>query len=97
MTNRVRELTIKVVTRFVSGQSDLVSKEEAEAIAHDFLYQVMRMEGGISEPSLKGELWVFPLRVGYAGTPDSEPILVNRITGKATYRGLTELDLADPH
>ena len=45
-----------------------------------------------AEPSMQGDNWVFPLKVGYANRVAKDPILVNRFTGKASWAGLAEFN-----
>lgn len=67
-----------------------LSKAEATVVAHRFLANEIAMEASLAEPSQRGDYWVFPLKVGYAGTIARDPVLVNRYTGQASWAGLDE-------
>lgn len=64
------------------------SKAQATEIANKFFVNEIRIEGGIAEPFLRGDDWIFPLKVGAAGSVARDPIVVNRFTGKASWAGL---------
>ncbi len=65
-----------------------LSKAEATVIANRFYANEIRIEGGVTEPHLRGDYWIFPLKIGAAGNIARDPILVNRLSGKATWAGL---------
>lgn len=65
-----------------------LSKAEATVIANRFFDTEIGMEAVVAEPSLQGDNWVFPLKVGYANRVARDPILVDRFTGKASWAGL---------
>jgi len=67
-------------------QSDVgLSKVEAAKIANRFFAQEAgNAEASIMEPHVSGDQWVFPIKVGYAGTV-GPAVLVNRFTGQATW------------
>ena len=67
-----------------------LSKAEATVVAHRFLANEIAMEASLAEPSQRGDYWVFPLKVGYAGTIARDPVLVNRYTGVTSWAGLDE-------
>jgi len=67
-----------------------LSKAEATVIANRFFANEIAVEGSVTEPSQRGDYWVFPLKVGYAGNVARDPILVNRYTGQASWAGLAE-------
>ncbi len=69
-----------------------VSRAEATVIANHFFATEIGMEAVVAEPSLQGDNWVFPLKVGYANNVAKDPILVNRLTGKASWAGLAEFN-----
>ena len=68
------------------------SKAEATVIANRFFATEIHMEAVVAEPSMQGDNWVFPLKVGYANRVAKDPILVNRFTGKASWAGLAEFN-----
>lgn len=65
-----------------------LSKAQATEIANKFFVNEIRIEGGMAEPFLRGDDWIFPLKVGAAGIVARDPIVVNRFTGKASWAGL---------
>jgi hypothetical protein len=67
-----------------------LSKAEATVIARRFFANEIAVEGSVAEPSLRGDYWVFPFKVGYAGVVARDPILVNRYTGQASWAGLAD-------
>jgi len=67
-----------------------LSKAEATVIANRFFANEIAMEGSVAEPSLRGDHWVFPFKVGYAGVVARDPILVNRYTGQVSWAGLAD-------
>ncbi|MEO8739609.1 MAG: hypothetical protein ABI537_07900 [Casimicrobiaceae bacterium] len=69
-----------------------LSKADATVIANRFFATEIGMEAVVAEPSLQGDNWVFPLKVGYANTVAKDPILVDRFTGKASWAGLAEFN-----
>ena len=64
-----------------------LSKAQAVLVAHRYFANEIRMEGAVAEPSQRGDYWVFPLKIGYAGVVARDPILVNRFTGEASWAG----------
>jgi hypothetical protein len=70
-----------------ADKSGGLSKTEATKIANAFFANEIRIEGGVTEPHLEGDYWIFPLRVGAAGNIARDPIRVNRFDGKATWAG----------
>jgi hypothetical protein len=71
-----------------NGNAAGISKARATEIANKFYENEIRIEGGITTPILRGEDWVFPLKMGAAGTIARDPLLVNRFSGKASWAGL---------
>ena len=67
-----------------------LSKAEAVLVANRFLANEIAIEGAVAEPSERGDYWVFPFKVGYAGVVARDPILVNRFTGQASWAGLAD-------
>lgn len=72
---------------FSADADKSISKAEATKIANNFFANEIRIEGGVTEPHLEGDYWIFPLRVGAAGNIARDPIRVNRFDGKATWAG----------
>ena len=64
-----------------------LGKAEAAVVARRFVATELRMEAAVAEPTLQGDYWAFPLKVGYAGTVAKDPVLVHRFTGKASWAG----------
>jgi hypothetical protein len=69
-----------------------LSKAEATVIANRFFATEIGMEAVVAEPTMQGDHWVFPLKVGYANNVAKDPILVNRFTGKTSWAGLAEFN-----
>ena len=69
-----------------------LSNAEATAIANRFFAEKIAIEAVVGEPSLQGDNWMFPLKVGYANKPAKEPIVVNRLTGHVSWAGLDSLN-----
>ena len=67
-----------------------LSKTEATSVANRFFAKEMAIEGAVAQPSERGDFWVFPVKIGYAGVVARDPILVNRFTGHASWAGLAE-------
>ena len=99
--HKVRTITALVLACTLAATSNValaadapkraeLSKAEATVVAHRFLANEIAMEASLAEPSQRGDYWVFPLKVGYAGTVAKDPVLVNRYTGVATWAGLDE-------
>lgn len=68
-------------------QAGGLAKVEAAVVARRFVATEIRMEAVVAEPTLQGDYWAFPLKVGYAGTVAKDPVLVHRFTGKASWAG----------
>jgi hypothetical protein len=75
-----------------ASQAAGLSKAEATVIANRFFATEIGMEAVVAEPTMQGDHWVFPLKVGYANNVAKDPILVNRFTGKASWAGLAEFN-----
>jgi hypothetical protein len=69
-----------------------LSKTEATAIANRFFAEHIAIEAVVGEPTLQGDNWMFPLKVGYAKKPAKDPIVVNRLTGQVSWAGLDSLN-----
>jgi len=69
-----------------------LTKAEATTIANRYFSEKIAIEAVVGEPTLQGDDWVFPLRVGYANRPARDPIVVNRLTGEASWGGLADLN-----
>ena len=69
-----------------------LSKAEATVIAHRFFAEKIDIEAVMGEPTLQGDHWAFPLKVGYANRVARDPILVNRFTREASWAGLAQLN-----
>ena len=80
----------KVALTADAPKSVELSKAEATLVANRFFAHEIAMEGSVAEPFQRGEYWVFPFKVGYAGVVARDPILVNRHTGQASWAGLAE-------
>jgi len=66
-------------------ESDGIDDFEAEAISQAYFEVAYGgMEGTVEEPKLIDGYWRGVVRLGYAGTPDGEAILVNPRTGSIT-------------
>jgi hypothetical protein len=75
---RRRLLTILATVDVADG----VDATEAMLIAKAFYEATYGgLEGGPSAPIDKDGYWVSTVRIGFAGTPDREPILINPRTG----------------
>ncbi len=80
-----------------AAQNVGLSKSEAVTVATRFFAEEIAVSGGVGEPSLKGDYWVFPVKFGYSAHVAADPILVNRITGKASWAGLAAHNAARGH
>ena len=65
-----------------------LSKEEAMSIATRYFANEIAIEGGVGEPTLQGDNWVFPVKFGARAVVARDPLLVNRSTGKVSWAGL---------
>jgi hypothetical protein len=65
-----------------------ITREKATQLAERFFESEIAFEGALGEPSVQGNSWAFPVRLGYAGTVQPSPLLVNRNTGKASWADL---------
>jgi hypothetical protein len=71
-------------------KTDAISKIEATKRAQQFLDNEIQIEGALGQVSIKGSTWAFPVKLGYAGTVQRNPILVDRLTGAVSWAGLSE-------
>ena len=69
-------------------QAQVISKAEATRRAQLFFDGEIAIEGALGAPIAKGTNWVFPVKLGYAGTVQRDPILVHRHTGAVSWAGL---------
>jgi hypothetical protein len=67
-----------------------ITAEEARRIAHQFFDCEIHSEGDLGQTYVWGDSWAFPVRLGYAGTVQREPIVVDRNTGAASWAELAE-------
>lgn len=84
-------LTAPVASAAEKANGTGLSKAEATAIANRFFAENIAIEAVVGEPSLQGDNWMFPLKVGYANKPAKDPIVVNRLTGHVSWAGLDSL------
>jgi len=68
----------------------LISKAEATRRAQQFFDNEIAFEGALGSPTIKGVVWIFPVKLGYAGTVQRDPLLVDRRTGDVSWAGLAK-------
>jgi hypothetical protein len=73
-----------------ANKEQLISKAEATRRAQQFFDKEIALEGALGKPTAKSSYWVFPVKLGYAGTVQRDPLLVNRRTGEVSWAGLSE-------
>jgi hypothetical protein len=69
-----------------------LSKAEATRLAQQYFEVEIALEGALGIASIKGDFWSFPVKLGYAGTVQPDPLLVHRQTGKVSWAGLAALN-----
>ena len=67
---------------------EALSKIEATRLAQQFFDSEIAFEGALGDASIKGDYWAFPVKFGYAGTVQPDPLLVHRQSGKVSWAGL---------
>ena len=65
-----------------------ITRIEATRLAQRFFDSEIVIEGALGDPSIRGSSWAFPVRLGYAGTVQPAPLLVDRKTGEVSWTGL---------
>ncbi|SRR5258707_12304687 len=71
-----------------SQKQGAVTRAEATRLAQQFFDTEIVIEGALDEPSIQGSSWAFPVRLGYAGTLQPAPLLVDRNTGEVSWTAL---------
>jgi len=94
--NRIRRSTFLVALLVASpclaqlsaqpSHSFLFEAPDTAFVAADELFESAGIGcGGVGEVRDSGDAWAFDVRVGFEGALDPNPILVNKITGFATW------------
>jgi hypothetical protein len=67
---------------------EALSKIEATHFAQQFFDSEIAFEGALGDAFIKGDYWAFPVKFGYAGMVQPDPLLVHRQSRKVSWAGL---------
>jgi hypothetical protein len=62
-----------------------MTRARATQLAERYFESEIAFEGGLGEPTIRGQSWAFPVKLGYAGEVQPSPLLIDRATGKASW------------
>jgi hypothetical protein len=79
---------IAMTFSLVSNGANEISLDEATNLAYAFFNREVKTEGALGRPTSDVSNWLFPVKLGYAGTVQPIPIVVDRHTGFVSWPGL---------